>query len=168
MKNKLIIIIIFVLFSEGCAPYSQRLGYGVEPILRPDITPILRRALETSVECRHPEVAKLNPKDLADFRYGCFCGQNYPDINRNQNETNEELIARYYEIKPIDDVDRACRDHDVCWIMNGEGNADCDHELIHQLTKVKENIPEGNGVGWRCGILIDTIKKWLLNHCFLK
>lgn len=36
---------------------------------------------------------------------------------------------------PIDEVDGACRDHDLCYAAHGWGSIECDAYLVHDLRK---------------------------------
>lgn len=38
--------------------------------------------------------------------------------------------------EPIDDVDSACRAHDICYFENGRFNPDCDGKFVDTLTKL--------------------------------
>jgi len=92
--------------------------------------------------CKNPAVANddLNKK----FRYGCFCGENYPNIKHHSNKSykdlnlseKEELIAKYLEIEPFDDIDRTCQMHDICYIKYGKKAKICDENIVSRLSEL--------------------------------
>ncbi|HET9298783.1 MAG TPA: hypothetical protein VFO11_02485 [Candidatus Polarisedimenticolaceae bacterium] len=99
--------------------------------LAPPSSRTLRRALARAEVCADPAPARV--KVSPGFRYGCFCGGGYPGLAREtgkrpkdmSSHEREKLIARYYAVKPVDALDEACRDHDVCWIWNGRHAVAC-------------------------------------------
>ncbi|HEX5042863.1 MAG TPA: hypothetical protein VFV75_08140 [Candidatus Polarisedimenticolaceae bacterium] len=99
--------------------------------LAPPSSRTLRRALARAEVCSDPAPARV--KVSPGFRYGCFCGGGYPGLARESGKRprdmtpreREKLIARYYAVKPVDALDAACRDHDVCWIWNGRHAVAC-------------------------------------------
>jgi hypothetical protein len=99
--------------------------------LTPPSSRTLRRALAGAEVCSDPAPARV--KVSPGFRYGCFCGGGYPGLAREFGKRpkhmtareREKLIARYYAVKPVDALDAACRDHDVCWIWNGRHAVAC-------------------------------------------
>jgi hypothetical protein len=76
---------------------------------------------------------------------GCFCGLNFPNLPTSGNGSpaslsaseREAIIAEYYSIRPIDDIDSVCRDHDVCWILRGDGDGRCNDEFRERLRFVR-------------------------------
>ena len=125
----------------------------LDPDLRPSLTPALGEALATAKECEDPVWAVVNLS--ADFKYGCFCGKNHPDLPTPGYKPLEslsaleraELIKRYYSIRPIDSIDSACRDHDVCWILRGEGDGRCNLELRRRLSYIYDAMHSGHRIG---------------------
>lgn len=88
----------------------------------------------------------INPAEAEDrfdasFRYGCFCGKNYPNIQHPSQKPyylldysqRDELIAQYYSIKPYDDIDEACMQHDICYIYQGRATEACNDAFYHKL-----------------------------------
>lgn len=63
--------------------------------------------------------------------HGNFCGPNVPTVP--EYKTKEEKVAGLKKIKPIDDIDKACQAHDICYIKHGYFNTDCDEYLIEEL-----------------------------------
>lgn len=165
---KLLLIWIFVLLlSTACSPINKRPDFIVHPFINDDVREIKLKAQE----CKEPAVAKLNFS--SDFKYGCFCGKNHPTDSALKkalhNITTEPLaapyIAKYYAIEPIDDIDKACRNHDLCWLLNGEGDRNCNEILRKQLRKIHDHFQavireeESNDftTSWRCQILANDM-----------
>ena len=94
--------------------------------------------------CENPAVASddLNKK----FRYGCFCGENYPNIEHSSkkgykelNKTQRtELIEEYKKIDAYDDIDEVCKEHDVCYIEHGREAKVCNDNIYTQLNIIEE------------------------------
>lgn len=73
----------------------------------------------------------LNPDDGKIFKYGNFCGPSFP---RFEGET--DLVKREEKLlssTPVDDIDRACRAHDLCYEFFGHDNTSCDRMLENLL-----------------------------------
>jgi len=94
--------------------------------------------------CDYPAVAT---DDFGKkFRYGCFCGENYPNIQhpskkgyRDLNLTEkQELIAQYKAIAPYDDIDKVCQEHDICFIILGRKAKSCNDTIYNQLNLLKD------------------------------
>lgn len=96
--------------------------------------------------CNTPAIAKKNLKLKNDFRYGCFCGKNYPNIKNPSGKSykrlnllqREKLITQYYKIKPYDDIDTACMQHDICYLSQGTNAQTCNDALHEQLIEIKK------------------------------
>jgi len=94
--------------------------------------------------CENPAVASddLNKK----FRYGCFCGENYPNIEhpskkgyKELNKTQRaELIEEYKKIDAYDDIDEVCKEHDICYIEHGREAKVCNDNIYTQLNIIEE------------------------------
>jgi len=89
--------------------------------------------------CENPAVASddLNTK----FRYGCFCGKNYPNIEHSSKKSykdlntteRKELIEEYKKIDAYDDIDEVCKEHDICYISHGRKAKVCNDRIYNQL-----------------------------------
>jgi hypothetical protein len=98
---------------------------------------------QLAVQCDLPEVAK--ERASAKFRYGCFCGRGHPDLkdSRQGREASlspverSELVGKYLRIRPIDSIDRACQEHDVCWTRQGREELACNQILIAELDRLR-------------------------------
>jgi len=108
------------------------------------ITQKMEKNKKEAMVCGNPAIA---PKKLRkEFRYGCFCGKDYPNIQHpsgkaylslNHNE-KEELIANYYSIKPYDTIDETCMRHDICYISQGTQTQTCNDAFYVELKKIKK------------------------------
>jgi hypothetical protein len=96
--------------------------------------------------CAEPVVALERPSPR--FRYGCFCGRGHPNLNDErqgkESQVNAEgrraLVEKYLSIKPIDSLDRACQNHDICWTRYGRDELACNDTFIDELEHLR--------VGW--------------------
>jgi hypothetical protein len=100
--------------------------------------------------CENPEVAK---NDLNEqFKYGCFCGKEYPLIehpsHKNYKKLNEiqrqELIDEYQKIDPYDDIDKLCKEHDICYIQQAKEAKVCNEKFIKELDKVEDRFSKNS------------------------
>lgn len=64
-----------------------------------------------------------NPKAGGFYHYGNFCG---PGVPRPEKVRTEENFAYFQALKPVDDLDRACKAHDLCYIRYGSDTLLCD------------------------------------------
>jgi len=104
----------------------------------------------TATPCKTPAVANddLNKK----FRYGCFCGKDYPTIEqlskksyRHLNQTErKEVIYQYQQIEPYDDIDKACQEHDICYIAHGKRAKVCNDTIYTTLNEIEEKFDSMN------------------------
>lgn len=137
--------------------------------LNPPMTPEMKRARAHAKECKSPAVAR--EQFGKNFRYGCFCGEDYPNIKDPSLKPPEyltysrrkALIARYYAIKPYDTIDAACQQHDICYIYNGTDSQACNDAFYRRMQEIRdayEKREEGQKPGtkaWRCKILASDL-----------
>jgi hypothetical protein len=105
-------------------------------------TPQMLHNIQHAKVCKNPAPAKENFDK--DFKYGCFCGKDYPGLishtgksyRKLDRDEREKLIARYYKTKPIDTIDALCLKHDICYISTGRADPICDDILFDELKKV--------------------------------
>ena len=62
--------------------------------------------------------------DELSFQYGNFCGKGHP-YSPKQFDEYQFLLS----LKPVDDLDLACKVHDICYLQNGEQKTECDKVL---------------------------------------
>ncbi len=88
-----------------------------------------------------PNPLPADEKLSEEFKYGCFCGKNYPDI-KDENEEDfrkltkaqrVKLIEQYYLIKPYDAIDAICQQHDICYLYQGKRAKVCNDAIYHDL-----------------------------------
>jgi len=56
----------------------------------------------------------------ADWKYGYYCGEGHPSTPD-------------YNQKPKDDIDSACRNHDICWENYGKNSGPCNDEFLNKI-----------------------------------
>ena len=56
----------------------------------------------------------------ADWKYGYYCGEGHPSTPG-------------YHQKPKDDIDSACKNHDICWEHYGKNSGPCNDEFINKI-----------------------------------
>jgi len=94
--------------------------------------------------CSQPAVAHDNFS--THFRYGCFCGKNYPKIEHSSKKSykkltvpqRQELIEQYQEIDAYDDIDQLCKEHDICYISQGKEAKVCNATIYTNLRRVEK------------------------------
>jgi len=168
--------ILFLLFSvsiAGCAPNLYRNSYNLPSIYNEnEIAKIKSRSVDCSeklenINAKCPEPAYANHKVLSDFKYGRFCGKGWPKYNEyfetDKNKRNEQekirVVRNLYSVKPIDDIDEACQEHDVCWTVNENSKLECNNRLHDQLEILKSKFYKQVGFfnsktyQWRCAQL---------------
>ena len=69
--------------------------------------------------------------------HGNFCGKNTPSINA---KSGEEEIKILKTIKAIDIIDKACKAHDICYIVEGSGSMSCDKKLIATMDEIHDKL----------------------------
>ncbi len=157
----LALLVLWSLLLAACTSVPT----SPEATLVPQPSAVLNEALKGPKSCERPAVArqKVDP----DFKYGCFCGKNHPDINlpsgrKFENLDEEErtnLIAKYYAILPVDDIDSACQSHDICWILNGRPEQECNESFRARLESLKTAWESRIGwfdtdtLEWRCAAI---------------
>ena len=111
--------------------------------LNPTMTKKMQTNQHNATLCSHPALAQESFDDT--FRYGCFCGKNYPALEHPSKKPYQlldlqergELIALYYQIKPYDSIDEACMKHDICYIYKGKEAQACNDALQKSLEKIE-------------------------------
>ncbi|MGH8580214.1 MAG: hypothetical protein ACREVK_08890 [Gammaproteobacteria bacterium] len=79
--------------------------------------------------------------------YGNFCGPGHPRVD------GIEALEKIKPIeKPIDDVDAACQQHDLCYARKGRQNEMCDELLEREL--------DHRSLSPACASLALDIKNW--------
>ena len=100
--------------------------------------------------CPHPIEAKEEISE--EFKYGCFCGKDYPKVDKNDkkdfrdlNETVRlERIEKLFKIKPYDDLDTVCMQHDICYLYQGKEAKVCNRAIYDDLSSISDTFEEKN------------------------
>lgn len=66
--------------------------------------------------------------------HGNFCGPNVPTVAEQNTDKQIETLK---SISAIDEIDSACKEHDICYAEKGYFNASCDDELIDAISETK-------------------------------
>jgi len=126
MKTSRYVYLVSVVFLVmGCSvpikPDPIRLPLSIAP----------QNEYAGSQATRSPAIPKVGgePKE---WKYGYYCGENYPPAPAKPM-SREALVATYYQTEPYDDIDKACRDHDVCWIYFGDSDGQCNEQLYENI-----------------------------------
>ncbi len=137
--------------------------------LNPPPTKQMKENQANALVCKNPAIAE--DKFDANFRYGCFCGKGYPNLQHSSKKPyryldakqKDELIAQYYSIKPYDSIDAACMQHDICYINKGREDQRCNDALYTALREIEdsfknqENERKRDSLERRCKILASDI-----------
>lgn len=77
----------------------------------------------------------LQPNEEDVYAYGEFCGPRYPNLRAYDPNTQiRERIEAIVDIQPMDDIDRVCKAHDLCYERFGHDNLHCD-KVLNTLLK---------------------------------
>ncbi|CAA6814423.1 MAG: Unknown protein [uncultured Sulfurovum sp.] len=98
--------------------------------------------------CSSPFIA--NEKISEDFKYGCFCGKDYPQINNDEikdfrkltKAQRAKIIESYFLIKPYDDIDAICQQHDICYLYQGNKTKTCNRAIYSELKNLNKQFKE--------------------------
>ena len=112
--------------------------------LNPEPTKAMLLSEANATVCSSPSFPTT--KFTKTFAYGCFCGQNYPALEHpskkhytDMNQTQrEELIVQYYAVKPYDDIDAVCLQHDICYLYKGEEAQVCNDSIYSSLRDLEK------------------------------
>lgn len=152
-----VLVFWVVLLTASCvskAPIPDQKPVPIDPAL-------IAGFVANAIPCQSPVTAK--PGLRKNFKYGCFCGIGHPDIAFSEADSLERRLERYYSVRPHDDVDQICRDHDVCWLLHGKGSGECNDELYDRLHEVAEIFEDSrefgdiDSISWRCEILAEDM-----------
>lgn len=81
-------------------------------------------------------------KDLFKFSFhGEFCGMDTPSLH---SQTKEQEIQDLKNITPIDSIDKACQQHDICYVQRGYNDKSCDDELVAAVKTIEKKLVEKN------------------------
>ncbi|NDY89836.1 hypothetical protein [Ideonella livida] len=95
------------------------------------------------LQVRSPEAEALDgqpPEISTTWRYGQFCGKDHPALDPAQGPLGQ--IRFLLGLSPVDDVDRACQFHDICYVANGSPSRLCDKALSWNLKLIATRLPK--------------------------
>lgn len=100
------------------------------------LTIVILAAGSTACASAVPKSQFYQPDENLEYQYGNFCGAGYPAMLQtlDLNTQREERIVALTAIDPLDDIDRACKAHDLCYEILGHDNKECDFVLLNMLT----------------------------------
>jgi hypothetical protein len=112
-----------------------------------------------SSSCEEPATAYNSL--TTQFRYGCFCGRDYPNIEHASEKSykelttteRNELIVQYQEIDAYDDIDALCKEHDICYISQGKEAKVCNATIYSKLRTIEKkfrDVKEANLSHMQC------------------
>lgn len=161
------------LLLTACAPAV----YRPDPEAFPPLTREIERAIDGSRECRAPALARKSRG--ADFRYGCFCGSDHPriaipdggwarDYRAISAEQRREQVLDLYRVRPVDSIDLACRNHDICMLHKGSRAERCDRDFQDHLSAIQRYFfgeqlrrDELDSIPYRCDLLVEVLLEGL-------
>ena len=131
-----ILIILALTFSSLYSTVFEKIN--------PPPTEIMLKNQLKANSCSAPIAA--NEELSEDFKYGCFCGKEYPkvyntstqDFKKLDKKQRLELIESYFLVKPYDDIDAVCKQHDLCYLYQGKQAKSCNNAIyndLHNLVK---------------------------------
>jgi hypothetical protein len=165
--------IFLVSLGLSCASATYRPDPAAFPPLNAEIT----AAIEAAEPCARPAVA--TPTLGRDFRYGCFCGRDYPriaiasggwakDYRSISARERRARVLDLYRVRPIDTVDLACRNHDICMLDSGSRSERCDRDFGDHLAAIhrflfSEQMRHDDLDSWqyRCDLLVEVLQTGL-------
>ena len=126
--------ILFIFIVATAFIYAENFS-RVNP--KPTIKMLENQANATP--CASPVMAKDEITD--QFKYGCFCGKNYPNVDKNSTVSFTKLnkaerikrIESFYLIEPYDEVDAICQQHDICYLYRGKRAKRCNDTIYDEL-----------------------------------
>ena len=140
LTSILILLFVILICITGCAQTAKKLPPlpSLPSSNLYEMTFVQERILNSARTCDSPSSPKITSiKAIKNWKYGCFCGEEHPGY---------VSINAYFSVKPKDDIDVICRDHDVCWSIHGEYNGHCNDELLNRINYLRHiNLMKGQG-----------------------
>lgn len=69
----------------------------------------------------------FKPEEGVLYRYGAFCGPGHPSFLQAGDFGQLNRLARLRALPAVDDLDRGCKAHDLCYEMSGGPTFQCDN-----------------------------------------
>lgn len=73
--------------------------------------------------------------------HGHFCGKDTPKLNYSSPQDEIEKLSK---IAPVDTIDAACKEHDICYLQRGSGSKSCDNELVLSMKRTYKKYHDKN------------------------
>ncbi len=67
--------------------------------------------------------------------HGFFCGPGVPPRVAERKDPDADVLGQLNGLYVADDLDAACKLHDICWALYGQQNVDCNQQLQSFLTE---------------------------------
>ena len=100
----------------------------------------------------------FQPEPGVVFRYGKFCGPGQPALLADATLSREQRLVGLSGMRPLDDIDRACQFHDLCYELHSEEQrGPCDRGFDLMLSWSFNLYGERREVA-QCGNLIAEIQ----------
>lgn len=166
-------LLVCAATSLACASAT----YRPDPDAFPPLTPEVSRAIASSKACRRPAVATTTLG--RNFRYGCFCGRDYPriaiptggwakDYRALPADVRRARVLDLYRVRPIDTIDLACRNHDICMLHTGSRAERCDRDVRDHLAAIHRfyfgeqmRHDDLDSTQYRCDLLVQILQTGL-------
>lgn len=164
MRMLMVAFVALVVTACASVPTNEELGlnFGFDKEAQ--------LAAATASTCSSPAPATIHVG--SDFKYGCFCGGGYPNLqlppveSESVNEYSVRVVHAYYGIKPVDDLDQYCLRHDVCYILNTESMTACNAVFMREIDSLRSGLRSEiklrkldsvDSSQFRCGVMINDI-----------
>lgn len=78
-------------------------------------------------------VVSMNIVGCSHPVHGNFCGPGHPDFKG----THDEQLVKLIELQPVDDIDYACKRHDICVFLEYYFSKECDNFIFYEIENIK-------------------------------
>ena len=141
MLYKILFITLFTLIFSHADNFKR---------INPDPTESMLQKQKDAHPC--PSPIEANEELTEDFKYGCFCGKEYPKLESNSTNDFRKLskkerliqIEHLYSIEPYDDIDAICQQHDICFLYKGKKAKVCNDGIYDELYAIAKKFEEQN------------------------
>ena len=164
-RHPLVLVLGLVLLwaLAACAPLKPQVAQPDPRTYPMDAASIVAKT------CEAPVAAKVQVSP--SFKYGCFCGKGHPKFDSSELQPGDLLtveqraamVRKYLSIAPVDSIDAACQQHDICWTRFGRSELSCNRAFVDELDRLraawneKRNFWDFNSAAYRCHFLARDI-----------
>ena len=112
-----------------------------------------KKMLENQVSAQNCSFPMVANEDISkSFKYGCFCGKNYPkiyntttqDVRNLDKKQRVDIIESYFSVKPYDEIDAVCKQHDLCYLYQGRKAKICNDTIYDELHILIDQFKDDN------------------------